>query len=141
MFSSITRFFGPRLEVCDCCNHGNIDIALLLDDNEVARRKTTKKRLKNLLASLRWKRLKEHCKKRKASARKSIRKGFRTISKRVRRIGRKKRTFEVRRKGASQNTQAATDTNEQADPLRSAVRQLLTTMFTDIVESDLTIAK
>jgi hypothetical protein len=113
MFSSFTKVFGPRHEVCDCCNH-NIDIELLLEENEVAERKTMKKRLENLLASLRWKRLKEDCKKRKSAARKAIRRRFRAIYKKVRRIGRKKRTFEVRRKRAPQPSNAATNTSEQA---------------------------
>jgi hypothetical protein len=158
MFFTPTKLLRPRREVCDCCKHGNINIALLLDDDEVAERKKMKKRLRNIFASLRWERLKETCKRRKASARKAIKKHFRTIHKRVRRIGRKRRTFEVRRKKALQTTQAATDSNEQvgkhplpyllklnntdlSDPLRSAVRNLLTTMFKDIVESDLSIAK
>lgn len=154
MFSTFTRFFGPRHEVCDCCNHF-IDIELLLAENELAERKTLRKKLKNLLASLRWKRLKEKYKSRKASARKTFRKRFRHVHEGFRRLG-KKRTFQVRRRQSSQAAHAVTEqeagkrlplltikigNTDPVDPLRSAVRRLLPMMFTDIVESDRPIGK
>lgn len=92
MFPLFTKFFRPRLGVCDCCNH-NIDIELLLEDGEVEVRKTMEKRLRTLLASLRWKVFKGEGKKHKGSARKAFRKYFNTIYKRARCICKEKGDF------------------------------------------------
>lgn len=109
MFSTFTRFFGPRHEVCDCCNH-NMDIELLLAEDGITERKNTvRKKFKNLLASLQWERLREKSKSRKARARKTFKKRFRHAHKEFRRLG-KKRTFHIRRR---QSFEAARAVPEQ----------------------------
>ncbi|KAF3041935.1 hypothetical protein E8E12_007964 [Didymella heteroderae] len=114
---------------------------LLFEDEEIAERRTMKERLKKLLVALQGQKIKEKYKRCKSTAAKAIGKRFKNIHWRIRRMGRKKRTFEARHRQAPRAIDIVTGTHEKRDTVKSAVRRLLTTMFTNIVENDLSLEK